>query len=68
MINIQDYPITRNLEQTGWPDAKEPQYPDCPMCGSQAEEFYKNKEGEIIGCSDCVEQLSWEYVDAEGRM
>lgn len=55
MTNFPDHPVIRNTEMTGYPDGKAPDYPKCPICGAEAEEFYKNIcNGDIVGCEDCV--------------
>lgn len=37
MYDIPDHPVIRNLEATGYPDGKEPDYPHCPFCGEECE-------------------------------
>lgn len=50
--------ITKALE-TGYP--KDPKWPHCPVCGSECEEIYKNNDGDIFGCDECVKiQNAWE--------
>lgn len=34
---------------------------ECPMCGSEAETFYR-KNGVIIGCEDCIESVDWSEI------
>lgn len=29
--DIPDHPVIRNMEATGYPDGKEPDYPHCPV-------------------------------------
>ena len=36
------------------PDAVTFYTPRCPMCGAEADTFYKSESGEILGCSECV--------------
>lgn len=61
--NPPDDPIIRNMESTGYPDGKEPKYPVCPVCGATADTFYKNAEGEILGCDECIYPSdAWETV------
>ena len=39
-------------------------YPRCPMCGSEADWFYR-MGGETIGCSECVERVSYQTIQEE---
>lgn len=67
MSNIPDHPVIRNMEQTGYPDGKEPEIPICPMCGQEADDIYRNTDnGEIVGCDNCIERLSaWYALETE---
>lgn len=59
--NIPDHPIIRNLEQTGYPDGREPKTPRCPICDRETDTFYKDRDGDIFGCSECVTRVdAWE--------
>lgn len=58
--------ITRTL-RSGYPyDVKEA--PKCPVCGEEADEFYKNEYGDIVGCTECIckvdayEEMEEEYL------
>ena len=57
-----DHPVIQNMERTGHPDGKEPEWPRCPVCGEEADTFYYSKQHhEIVGCGDCVrEKDAWE--------
>ena len=55
MYDIPDHPVIRNLERTGYPDGKEPEYPRCPICGAECETIYRDKDGDIFGCDECVD-------------
>lgn len=36
----------------------------CPICGQECRRIYRNLNGEIIGCAECVEEVSAEdYLD-----
>lgn len=36
----------------------------CPVCGEECESIYRNAQGEIVGCDNCVETLdAWEALD-----
>jgi len=44
--------------------------PKCPICESQDYDYiYKNFDGEICGCSDCVKAIDaydyWEEIESE---
>ena len=54
MYDIPDHPIIQNMERTGYPDGKEPTYPHCPICGSECDSVYRNKELDIVGCDECI--------------
>lgn len=60
--DIPDHPVVRNMEQTGHPDGKEPEYPRCPLCGGECEKIYKHRESrEVMGCDLCIEEIDpWE--------
>ena len=50
---------TLNIE----PPVEPPEYtcPRCPVCGEEADSYYKDKWGNIVGCPECVQEVtSWE--------
>lgn len=50
---------TLNVE----PPVEPPAYtcPRCPVCGEEADSYYKDKWGNIVGCPECVQEVtSWE--------
>ena len=50
---------TLNVE----PPVDPPAYtcPRCPVCGEETDSFYKDKWGNIVGCPECVQEVtSWE--------
>lgn len=50
---------TLNIE----PPVEPPEYtcPRCPVCGEETGSFYKDKWGNIVGCPECVQEVtSWE--------
>lgn len=50
---------TLNIE----PPVESPAYtcPRCPVCGEEADSYYKDKWGNIVGCPECVQEVtSWE--------
>ena len=55
-----DNPVIRNMERAGYPDGKEPPYPVCPVCGQECSEIYKDASLDIIGCDNCVSEISME--------
>lgn len=60
-MNIPDHPDIQRMEREGVPDA-DPIY--CPICGGETDEFYKNRDGEIVGCFNCIERVdAWECVE-----
>lgn len=56
-MNIE-HPAISNMERTGYPDGLEPKLPVCPFCDKEADEFYKNVYGEIVGCGECIKVVS----------
>ena len=55
--NMNHY--TLNIE----PPVDPPAYscPRCPVCGEEADSYYKDKWGNIVGCPECVQEVtSWE--------
>lgn len=59
---VPDHPVIQNMEQTGYPDGREPEYPRCPVCGRVADTFYYSiHHQEYVGCENCLRaQESWE--------
>lgn len=50
---------TLNVE----PPVEPPEYtcPRCPVCDAETDSFYKDKWGNIVGCPECVQEVtSWE--------
>lgn len=36
----------------------------CPICGAECEKIFKDKDGEIFGCEECVEECdAWEALN-----
>jgi len=65
-MEVPDHYVIQNMERTGYPDGKEPEYPHCPVCDSETDTFYKNKDGDIIGCDECVTTVdAWEATSDE---
>lgn len=61
-MQIPDHPIITNMERTGWPDGKEPEYPHCPVCGGECHTIYKDKDDCVVGCDSCIKPIdAWEY-------
>lgn len=54
--DIPDHPVIRNMERTGYPDGKEPEYPHCPVCGMEeiGEVYVRDSDHGILGCDGCV--------------
>ena len=37
--------------------------PICPICGESCNELYTDKNGDIIGCDNCVSTIdAWEWL------
>lgn len=41
---------------------KEPEFPICPVCGAEADTYYRDiNSGEIVGCDECIESVdAWD--------
>ena len=40
----------------------------CPVCGQDCRWFYRNFNGEILGCEECVEEVSADdYLAEQGE-
>lgn len=64
MENIKDAPWIRNAEATGYD--REPRFPRCPICDEECDEIYKNQDGEVVGCDNCIEAYSaWEWQEEQ---
>ena len=48
------HPVITNMERTGYPDGKEPEYPHCPVCDAECSTVYINEDFEIVGCNECL--------------
>lgn len=40
-------------------------YPTCPICGAQAQTFYRDSLGQIFGCDECVKAVDWSDLAQE---
>lgn len=61
MERVPDHPIIKNMELSGYPDGKAPQEPICPVCSSECETIYRDQDGEIFGCENCVKEIdAWD--------
>ena len=61
MYNSLEHPVITNMERTGYPDGKEPEWPKCPICGSLCDTFFKDRDGDIFGCDECTTTCdAWE--------
>lgn len=37
------------------------EWPICPVCGKETDTFYKDKDGDIVGCDECIQSVdAWE--------
>ena len=37
----------------------------CPECGAEAEVFYRDKSGYIVGCEECIDKLMYYEVGGQ---
>lgn len=55
------HPVITNMEMYGTPDGSEVREPRCPVCGEPADLVYRNKDGEIVGCGECLRRIdAWD--------
>lgn len=45
----------------------EPTLVVCPVCGTEAGKLYRNYNGEVVGCEDCIEAVYAEDYLSEIR-
>lgn len=69
--DIPDHPVIQNMERTGYPDGKEPEYPHCPVCGAETDTVYSDGVN-VVGCPECLMTMdAWEeeecFPDKEDR-
>lgn len=58
-----NHPDVERTIRTGYPQG-EPNYPHCPVCGSECEEIYTDREGIIFACDECLYTKSaWEVEE-----
>lgn len=42
-------------------EPKDYDMPECPVCGEETDTYYKNENGEIVGCDNCNTAVdAWE--------
>lgn len=55
-------PIIRSVEQEPYEDSMDPEIYDkeengtCPVCGEEAEWFYIDDWGSVVGCDKCLHE------------
>lgn len=54
MQDLPDAPWIREAERFGVPSEPDP---ICPICNEEAEEFFVDQYGEILGCEHCVRKV-----------
>lgn len=38
--------------------------PVCPICGEETDTLYADKDGEIVGCDNCVHMVdAWDWEE-----
>ena len=61
---MKDDPIISAMERTGYPTWVKTVYPICPVCGCECDTFYRDRDGEIVGCDECVQTIdAWEAME-----
>lgn len=60
---IPDAPWIRNAELYG---VDEPDPVICPICGEECGTIYKDRNGDVFGCDNCVEIMeAYDYLQEE---
>ena len=60
---MRDDPIISSLERTGLPPRNDGRVPRCPCCGEECETLYRNPEGDVVGCENCLTAYdAWEAL------
>lgn len=39
--------------------------PLCPICGQDAETFYFDRDGDCVGCCDCLRAVGYDEIEME---
>lgn len=61
---MRDDPIIESLERTGLPPWNDGKEPSCPVCGEPCDTLYRNKDGDVVGCEECLTAFdAWEVLD-----
>lgn len=62
---MDEMPMRHEIERmirTG--DLTEPTVPHCPICGSECEQIYYTRGGDIVGCDQCLYKSdAWDVDD-----
>lgn len=61
-MRVPDHPVVANCMRTGYPDGKEPKVAHCSICGAECDTVYKNRDGDVVGCEDCVTVMAAQSV------
>lgn len=51
-----------------YPSPPEQTMPICPECGEECETIYRGRDGQILGCENCVDALNaydWEEMNRD---
>ena len=64
-IEPPEHPQIENAWKTGYPSG-EPKWPVCPVCGAETDSFCARRDGEIVGCDECIRLVNaWEVWEDE---
>ena len=61
MQDLPDAPWIREAEMYGMPPYDDGPDPTCPVCGEECETIYTDKDGDPVGCDQCV--TLWEAYE-----
>jgi hypothetical protein len=55
MYELNDHPDIAHAMRTGEPGQEECEVEQCPICHSEAETIYCDRDGVVFGCNECIE-------------
>lgn len=62
-INMLEFRIRPGVHGEPSLEPPEPKFPRCPECNEEADTFFQNKDGYVIGCENCIVPIdAWEYA------
>lgn len=61
--DIPDHPDIQRMERDGTLDPDEDEIPVCPVCYEECDTAYFDKDGEPLGCENCIcKKDAWDDI------